>query len=173
MDKAFENECDSILSLLSLSADIKSKMRAIDAGVAYGLARSMAARLPSNHTISVRTKMLIGDLLQIPDLLVSQSLPARCKFSTSTFLSRDVDGELGRTRPRPMHYSRAQARIEAAAKELGVRLPDPAVAVKKGNMRSMAPPPPPRGESLRQKADSFATAESQPSGMLPIGFEEN
>lgn len=50
--------------------DSKAKLRAVEAGVAFGLARTIAARFPEKHTTSVRVKMLISDLLQVPDLQV-------------------------------------------------------------------------------------------------------
>jgi hypothetical protein len=56
--------------LLVLCADIKAKKRAADAGISYGLAKVLASRLPDSHVVSVRARMLISDLLQIPDMQV-------------------------------------------------------------------------------------------------------
>ena len=58
------------IPLLPLTPDPKAKARAVEAGVAVGLARALAARLPESHMISVRVRMLISDLLQVPDMQV-------------------------------------------------------------------------------------------------------
>jgi|LauGreStaDraftv2_3_1035109.scaffolds.fasta_scaffold31355_1 hypothetical protein len=56
--------------MASSHSDSKAKDRAVTAGVALGLARALAAKLPERHMISVRLKMLIGDLLQVPEMQV-------------------------------------------------------------------------------------------------------
>ncbi len=45
-------------------------MRAVDAGVAFGLARVLAAKLDEGHTLSVRVRMLLADLLRVQDMQV-------------------------------------------------------------------------------------------------------
>ena len=57
-------------NLYPLVPDSKAKVRAVDAGVALGIARALASRLPEMHMISVRVRMLISDLLQMPDMQV-------------------------------------------------------------------------------------------------------
>ena len=52
--------------------DVKAKARAVEGGVAYGLARALSAKLPENHTIPVRARMLISDLLQVPHMQVQR-----------------------------------------------------------------------------------------------------
>jgi hypothetical protein len=51
-------------------ADSKAKARAVDVGVAYPLARVLAARLDEANTLAVRARMLISDLLRIQDMQV-------------------------------------------------------------------------------------------------------
>mmetsp|Transcript_12423 Transcript_12423/g.26835 ORF Transcript_12423/g.26835 Transcript_12423/m.26835 type:complete len:380 (+) Transcript_12423:336-1475(+) len=48
--------------------DGKAKVRAVDAGIAYALARVLGSRLDEGHKISVRVRMVISDLLRIPDM---------------------------------------------------------------------------------------------------------
>lgn len=49
--------------------DSKAKTRAVEAGVAYALARVLAAKnIDENHILSVRARMLLADLLRVQDL---------------------------------------------------------------------------------------------------------
>ncbi|KAG1654777.1 hypothetical protein FOA52_007437 [Chlamydomonas sp. UWO 241] len=51
-----------------ISTDVRAKTRAADAGVAFGIARILGSRLLEAHTLSVRVRLLISDLLQVEDL---------------------------------------------------------------------------------------------------------
>lgn len=42
----------------------------MDAGVVFPLARILAARLDEGHTLAVRCRMIISDLLRVPDMQV-------------------------------------------------------------------------------------------------------
>ncbi|GAX80535.1 hypothetical protein CEUSTIGMA_g7973.t1 [Chlamydomonas eustigma] len=66
MDSVMEHAMGTLHNVML--TDIKAKMRAVEAGVAYGLARVLAARLPPNNLSNVRCRMLVSDLLQVPDL---------------------------------------------------------------------------------------------------------
>lgn len=59
--------------LLMLHADSKAKQRALDAGLAYAMAKVLAAKLDENHMLAVRVRMLISDLLRVPDMQVGCS----------------------------------------------------------------------------------------------------
>lgn len=52
------------------STDSKAKTRAVDAGLAYGLARVLSAKLDETHTLAVRARMLVADLLRVMDMQV-------------------------------------------------------------------------------------------------------
>ena len=45
---------ESHVHLMAECSDVKAKARAVEAGVAYGLARALSAKLPESHTIPVR-----------------------------------------------------------------------------------------------------------------------
>jgi hypothetical protein len=42
----------------------------VEAGVAYPLARVLAAKIDENHMLAVRARMLISDLLRVQDMQV-------------------------------------------------------------------------------------------------------
>ncbi len=53
-------------------ADTKAKVRAVEAGIAFSLARVLAAKLDDNHMLAVRARMLISDLLRVQDMQVGR-----------------------------------------------------------------------------------------------------
>ncbi len=62
--------CWWVLAVYGNTADSKAKGRAVEAGVAYGLARVLAAKMDENHVLAIRARMLLADLLRIPDMQV-------------------------------------------------------------------------------------------------------
>jgi hypothetical protein len=59
-----------LAALKNVPTDSKAKARAVEAGIAYSLARVLGRRLPEGEALSVRGRMLLTDLLRIPDLQV-------------------------------------------------------------------------------------------------------
>ncbi|KAJ9508624.1 hypothetical protein QJQ45_027906 [Haematococcus lacustris] len=65
--EAIMEHCMGALHNVMLT-DSKAKGRAVEAGVAWGLARVLAAKVEETHLLAVRGRMLISDLLRIPDM---------------------------------------------------------------------------------------------------------
>eukprot|EP00798_Chlamydomonas_sp_ICE-L_P017962 gene17962-24367_t len=115
---ALDTTMESVIGALHnvLLSDGKGKQRAMDAGIAVPLARILAARLSESSLIAVRVRMLVSDLLRVPDIQERIRAAAEEKGFTLPVRVRMLVSDL-------LRVPGIQERIRAAAEEKGSTLP--------------------------------------------------
>ncbi|KAL6748166.1 hypothetical protein V8C86DRAFT_2885561 [Haematococcus lacustris] len=158
--EAIMEHCMGALHNVMLT-DSKAKGRAVEAGVAWGLARVLAAKVEETHLLAVRGRMLISDLLRIPDM------QARL-VAAATDQNLRISGLMPNRRPILSNSQVTPTLSPAPSTQPGSKRATGTGEEEKGPAPAPAPPPAAAAAAAAPASDSPAAAGREADPPLAV-----